>query len=225
MTDRLALVEIATEAVLDVFPATRGEILLPGGSRVSPPVPGWRGGGALTYKATRFNRETGDVITGTAPKGVEVVTRDVAETGPVRYLICRVVDARVGKWRRATRDPVFTYDAAKEHVIEDLGVQDMDPSEVEDKLVAEAKSRARKHILALAPDWKQSTLNAQAAVLAEKGRANWTPEEREAWDTGRAVWDRIEAIRAASDAIEAAIRAQPTAGGKEAALEAGTWPA
>lgn len=67
----------------------------------------------------------------------------------------------------------------------------------------QVKAEAYRRIIAIVPEWKQRNLTAQAAVLAEKGRANWTPEETAAWDAGSAIWARIAAIRAASDDIEA----------------------
>jgi hypothetical protein len=53
------------------------------------------------------------------------------------------------------------------------------------------------------PEWQQRNLTAQAAQLAEKGRANWTAEELAAWDAGQAIWDQVKAIREASNLIEA----------------------
>jgi hypothetical protein len=68
---------------------------------------------------------------------------------------------------------------------------------------AQVRAEAARRILAIAPEWKQRNLTAQAAILAKKGEANWTPEERAAWDEGEALWNEIAAIRAASDVIEA----------------------
>ena len=65
------------------------------------------------------------------------------------------------------------------------------------------KAEAMRRILAIAPEWKQRNLTAQAVVLAKKGEANWTADEQAAWDAGEAIWTQIAAIRVASDAIEA----------------------
>lgn len=65
------------------------------------------------------------------------------------------------------------------------------------------KAEANRRILAIVPDWKQRNLTAQAAQLAEKGRANWTADELAAWDAGLAIWAQVKAIRDASDVIEA----------------------
>lgn len=65
------------------------------------------------------------------------------------------------------------------------------------------KAEAARRILEVAPEWKQRNLTAQAAQLAAKGRENWAPEEQAAWDAGMELWQRIAAIRAASDLIEA----------------------
>jgi hypothetical protein len=65
------------------------------------------------------------------------------------------------------------------------------------------KAEAYRRIVAICPEWKQRNLTAQAAQLAKKGEANWTPEEAAAWAAGEALWVQIAAIRAASDVIEA----------------------
>ncbi len=65
------------------------------------------------------------------------------------------------------------------------------------------KAEAYRRIIAICPEWKQRNLTAQAAQLAKKGEANWTPEEAAAWAAGEAIWNQIAAIRAASDVLEA----------------------
>ncbi|MFD1342871.1 hypothetical protein [Litorisediminicola beolgyonensis] len=65
------------------------------------------------------------------------------------------------------------------------------------------KAEAGRRILALCPEWKQRNLTAQASILAEKGRATWSPEEQAAWDDGEALWTQIAAIRTRSNEIEA----------------------
>lgn len=65
------------------------------------------------------------------------------------------------------------------------------------------KQEASRRILAICPEWKQRNLTAQAAQLAKKGEANWTPEEQAAWGAGEALWNQIAAIRAKSDVLEA----------------------
>jgi hypothetical protein len=67
----------------------------------------------------------------------------------------------------------------------------------------DVKAEASRRILDLCPEWKQRNLTAQAAILAAKGRDNWTDEEQAAWDAGEALWEQISTIRAASDQIEA----------------------
>jgi delta 1-pyrroline-5-carboxylate dehydrogenase len=82
-------------------------------------------------------------------------------------------------------------------------VQGDAPSFAQAPTVADVKAEAMSRILALAPEWKQRNLTAQAAILAKKGEANWTTEEQAAWDAGEALWTQIAAIRAASDVLEA----------------------
>lgn len=67
----------------------------------------------------------------------------------------------------------------------------------------EIKAEAYRRIVAICPEWRQRNLTAQAALLSKKGEANWTPEERAAWDAGEALWNQIAAIRAKSDLLEA----------------------
>lgn len=65
------------------------------------------------------------------------------------------------------------------------------------------KAEANRRIVAVLPEWKQRNLTAQAALLAEKGRVNWTAAELADWNAGAALWAQVAAIRAASDALEA----------------------
>lgn len=67
----------------------------------------------------------------------------------------------------------------------------------------QVKAEAYRRIVAICPEWQQRNLTAQAVVLAEKGRANWSQDELAAWEAGEALWGAIKAIREASDVIEA----------------------
>ncbi len=78
-------------------------------------------------------------------------------------------------------------------------------TEVQATLVDQIKGEAGARITAIVPEWKQRNLLAQAAQLLHKGRANWSDAERGAWSEGHAVWERVDAIRAASDRAEAAV--------------------
>lgn len=69
--------------------------------------------------------------------------------------------------------------------------------------VSDVKFEAMRRILEIAPEWRQRNLTARAVVLTQKGQASWTVEEQAEWDAGMVLWQQIEAIRAASDAIEA----------------------
>jgi len=66
----------------------------------------------------------------------------------------------------------------------------------------DVRTEAYRRIVEILPEWQQRNLTAQAAVLAEKGRTNWTTEELAAWDAGSALWAEVQAIRNASDALE-----------------------
>jgi len=85
-------------------------------------------------------------------------------------------------------------------------VIDPEPEEPEpepDPITAQQiKDEAYRRIITICPEWKQRNLTAQASILAEKGRGNWTTEELAAWEAGEAIWSEIADIRAKSDEIE-----------------------
>lgn len=66
----------------------------------------------------------------------------------------------------------------------------------------DVKAEAERRIIAICPEWKQRNLIAQAVMLQHKGHDKWTAEDRAAWNAGQALWEKIAAIRAASDVIE-----------------------
>jgi len=66
----------------------------------------------------------------------------------------------------------------------------------------QVKDEAYRRVITICPEWKQRNLTAQASILAEKGRDNWTTEELAAWEAGEAIWSEISAIRAKSDELE-----------------------
>ncbi len=83
--------------------------------------------------------------------------------------------------------------------------------------VAAVKAEAARRILAIAPEWAQRNLTARAADLAllypgTKGIDLPEPERSE-YLAGQAVWERIRAIRDASNSIEAALAAAAAAKG------------
>ena len=67
----------------------------------------------------------------------------------------------------------------------------------------DVRAEAMRRILAIAPEWRQRNLTAQAAILAAKGRDNWTAADQAAWDAGEIKWAEIAALRAASNVLEA----------------------
>lgn len=99
------------------------------------------------------------------------------------------------------------------------------PTVSDDRTLAEAKAErialvkdeARRRILAICPEWKQTNLVARGTelLMAARSRSLTAPENAEI-AAGQAVWDAIKAIRAASDTAEAAINAATT----NAAVEA-----
>jgi hypothetical protein len=71
----------------------------------------------------------------------------------------------------------------------------------------DVKAEAGRRILQIAPDWKQRNLTARGVelVLALVKNKPWTAEEAAEAQAIQAVWDRIKAVRAASDGLEAAL--------------------
>lgn len=77
--------------------------------------------------------------------------------------------------------------------------------------IAKVKAEANAKILALAPDWKQRNLIAGAVELERIERLTGvTPETTAKLAAIQLVWTQVGEIRAASDAIEAAILALAT---------------
>jgi hypothetical protein len=70
-------------------------------------------------------------------------------------------------------------------------------------LIRGIKAEANRRILAIVPEWKQRNLLAQAAQLAKRGETHWTADDHAAWEDGETIWERVSAIRAASDDLEA----------------------
>jgi len=83
------------------------------------------------------------------------------------------------------------------------GAIEIDQTEKNKILKGKVKDEAYRRIIALCPEWKQRNLTAQASILAEKGRDNWTAEELSAWEVGEAIWSEIATIRSKSDELEA----------------------
>lgn len=92
------------------------------------------------------------------------------------------------------------------------------------ELVAAAKAEAGRRILAILPDYKQRNLLARGLELHAKGPATWTAAEQAEWAAGDALWTRIKAIRARSDAIEAEIALTDAAALATFDPAAAIWP-
>lgn len=223
---RLALVALSDHEVLKVFPAPARFVDLPGGGRVSPPKAGWQGGGVLTYELRKFDTGTGEEIAGTPKAGQSWRKRMIAVEGDARFAIMAVTDGEIAADHRQTGAPAFAWDAESGTVVETLPQDPIPLAEIRADLIDRVKADAESRILPIADRDKQRNLLAQAAILSEKGRANWTDAETAAWDAGLAVWTAIKAIRDASDAIEAAILddAVTTPAQARAAYQAGSWP-
>ena len=86
-----------------------------------------------------------------------------------------------------------------------IDVRTLDQAKAE--RVAAIKEEAGRRIVSLLPEWKQRNLTARAAELLYKAKSSWTAAEKAEWTAGQELWDQVKAIRAASDAAEAAVMA------------------
>ncbi len=85
----------------------------------------------------------------------------------------------------------------------DDGQPEPTQAEIDAALIRQIKAEAYRRIVAILPEWKQRNLTVRAVVLTEKGRVNWTAEELAEWDAGMALWQQVQAIRDASNTLEA----------------------
>lgn len=93
-------------------------------------------------------------------------------------------------------------------------------------LIARVKAEAMSRILAILPEWKQSNCNARMNEFNEKrllGEKLTTVEEAELVAM-RALWSAAKAIRAASDAHEAALQSLQTFSEVTAYNTESGWP-
>lgn len=102
-----------------------------------------------------------------------------------------------------TLAPVF--DAANSRTVEAVEVV---PRPLPD-VVELIKAIAGRKILAIAPEWKQRNMIARSLELEriERTTGTLTAQEQAQLDAMQTVWTRIKALRAHSDALEAAVTA------------------
>lgn len=74
-------------------------------------------------------------------------------------------------------------------------------------LVERVKAEAQRRIYAFAPAWRQANATARAVELLRIGEANWSAGDAADAAACTALWDRVRAVRTASDAIEAEVAA------------------
>lgn len=76
-----------------------------------------------------------------------------------------------------------------------------------EKRILEIKTIAQNKIYDIIPAWKQANLTARAVELtAIRQERSWTKEEQDEWNAGQALWDKVKAIRSASDILETNIK-------------------
>ena len=71
------------------------------------------------------------------------------------------------------------------------------------RVVEAIRAEAQRRIFNVVPQWRQNNLTARASELIDKGRGNWSAAELAEWNAGKVIWDRVKALRQASNVIEA----------------------
>ena len=81
--------------------------------------------------------------------------------------------------------------------------QVLTPAQQAERRKAQINAEAYQRIIAIAPEWKQRNWTARSVELLRVGPTSWGPTEQAEADAIQAAWDRITAIRDASNvAIE-----------------------
>ena len=110
----------------------------------------------------------------------------------------RVVDGRVQKGHPRA----FTIDVDESRRADVQAVLDAHVPFIGhvDSKIAETKAQANRRILAILPEWKQRNYTARAVEKVAAGEVG-----DEEWNTMQTAWGQVNAVRIASDAIEAEI--------------------
>lgn len=121
-----------------------------------------------------------------------------------------------------------TPDPDNGRIIRHYDAEPIPPEEALAERIAAVKAEAGRRILSIAPEWMQRNLTARAVELAllypgTKG-VDLPEPERSEYLAGQAVWERIRAIRAASNQIETTLAAESDNGAVVAELPALVWP-
>ena len=69
--------------------------------------------------------------------------------------------------------------------------------------VYDVRNYAQNLILNYCPEWKQRNITNRSMELVHRGSDNWTDAELAEYNANQVIWDKITAIRAASDVLEA----------------------
>lgn len=118
-----------------------------------------------------------------AARGVYRVFREQRDAPAVSYAHVETPTKENGSYTLATRD---------------LTADESDALKA--AKIAETKAEAGKRILAILPDWKQRNYAARAVeIIADEEVGS------DEWNEMQAAWRQIEAVRTASDVIEAQI--------------------
>lgn len=139
------------------------------------------------------------------------------------------------KWKLHDKpEPTATHDVTWDTATRAFVLVALDPAAsavrldaIAAELIAKVKADAGDIILAYLPDWKQRNMTARGVQILRKIQAaTATSEEIAEADAIEAAFDNVVAIRAASDAAEAAITAARAAD-DETAMQAAalaSWP-
>lgn len=112
-----------------------------------------------------------------------------------------------------SNNTVHQIEEGYEHLLPSGGVKITDaeaavlltpPPPTAQEITAQVKAEAQRRILAILPQWKQANLTARGVELSTKMLmgGTLTQAEKDEMEAGFALWDKVKAIRAASDLIE-----------------------
>lgn len=132
------------------------------------------------------------------PSGVYI---ELGDTTPVSSTLVQVaprpsaLHVFASAWATAPLDPAICWV--------------LDVATARTKKIAETKAEAQRRIYALLPQWRQANLTARGVELNTKllMGGTLTQAEKDEQTAGFALWEKVKAIRAASNQIEQDIQA------------------
>lgn len=96
---------------------------------------------------------------------------------------------------------------ASDFLVEDDPIPEPEPPPTAAQLIMQVKAEAQRRIYSILPQWKQANLTARGVELNTKFISGGilTQAEKDEMAAGLILWEKVKAIRAASDLIESDI--------------------